>query len=291
MIDILETHIQQCVAPALADDYLAAFELTEQLGLDSDEYFSDLFMRDAQNQIENINTAIHEAIMSDVYGVLNAHGVGVSLEASLDRLLPILKFFVDIENTDFIDEIAVIVEDDSFNAGEKLAACINLVTGYSEDDLMDVLVDVPETVVKGIKLYVEKRRSNESPVEEQDPGVHEKFVQQLAQYVKIVQGNEMRCYQHANIDGVELGLPLEYYWALYRDYLTTIPMEAMIYELIGFCLISEAFDKNPMTVIIPIIEKYYGSDIDQISQATNLISNTLINIRNYAGSGMFQSAI
>ncbi len=291
MIDLLQTHIEQCIAPALGADYLAAFELTEQLNLDSDEFYSDLFMRDANNQVENINAVIHDAVMSDIYAVLTTHGVGVSLEAPLDRLLPILKFFTQIENTEFIDSVSDIVQDDGFNTNEKLAACINIVTGYSEEDLHDVLVDVPESVITGLNRYMESRRKNEDPIEEQDPAIHEKYVKMLGQYIKIVQGNDMRCYQHASIEGVELGLPLEYYWALYRDYLTTIPMEAMIYEMIGFCLISESFDKNPTTMIAPIIEKYYGSDIDKISQANIIISNTLINIRNSAGSGTFQAPV
>lgn len=287
MIDILENHLKQNVPTPLYDLYMAVFEITEQLGSDADEYFSNLFMMYGSGLVDDINQDIHNAVMNEVYDVLSAHGIGVSLDADLSKIEPILRFLVMIEDTEFTDEVMAIVENDLMDHGEKVAQCIEQVVGVPVEETLPILIDVPETVILSIKRYMEQRISTQPKEDDYSAPVQADYIKQLAQYVKIVQGSEMRCYQHAQIDGVELGLPIQYYWSLYREYLTSIPMEAMIYELIGFCLISDSHEKNPTETIGPIIESYYGSDIDKLTQANILITNTLINLRNSAKSGMF----
>ncbi len=289
MIDILENHLKQCVTAEQYEQYMTVFEITEQLGLDGDEYYNNLFMMFSNEQIDNLDQAIHEAVMSDIYGVLSAHGIGVDLDATIAQLEPVLRFLVMIEDTEFTELLNTIVQDELTDHAEKLAGCIQEVVGVEIEAVLPVLIEVPETVILSIKRYIEQRRANEPKEDDYSASIQASYIKALTQYVKVVQGNEMRCYQHVLIDDVTLGLPLDYYWALYNDYLTTIPMEAMIYELIGFCLISEDNDKNPTTIIGPIIEKYYGSDIDQLTQANIIITNTLINLRNAASSGMFHA--
>lgn len=289
MIDILENHLKQCVTAEQFDQYMMVFEITEQLGLDSDEYYSNLMMMHSDGQIDNLDQAIHEAVMSDIYGVLSAHGIGVALEATIAQIEPVLRFLVMVEDTEFTELLETIVHDDEMDHAEKLANCIQEVVGVEVESVLPLLVEVPETVILAIKRYIAQRRANEATEYDHTASLQAAYAKSLLQYVKVVQGGEMRCYQHVQVEDVMLGLPLQHYWELYKDYLTQIPLEAMVYELIGFCLISEENESNPSTVIGPIIEQYFGSDIDKLTKANILITNTLINLRKAAASGLFHT--
>ena len=97
----------------------------------------------------------------------------------------------------------------------------------------------------------------------------------------------MQCYKHVHEAEAAVGLPLELYWKTYQTYLLSIPEKAMIYELIGFAMISDRSGDNPSDVIGPILSTYFGDDIDKIAMAKSQINQIVIDLHNDINSGVF----
>lgn len=287
MLDILEHHLKVTLPVEQFDEYMHACELLEKLGVDSDEGDDALVMEYANGNMENLASEFHSALYSRIHDVLRAHGMGMSLEASIAHIIPVLEFFVLIENTELIQEVDDIVSNDLIGPEEKFAMCVSTVAGCEVEFVIPHLTEIPNSVITGIKRYTLQRLAVADHEDDYQAADRAQVLKSLNAYVALVNGNQMKCYEHANIHDVALDLPLEYYWGIYKDYLLSIPVKAMVLELIGFCLISDRRDADPTTTVLGVLNSHFGDDIDKSTEINMIIRQTLMNIQTSANSGLF----
>ena len=82
-----------------------------------------------------------------------------------------------------------------------------------------------------------------------------------------------------------MGLPFAQLYQQNEQYLMELTLQAMVYECIGFALISEDGMTNPQKVIMECV----GKGITDLERATKIqyeISKTLIEYRNEVASGI-----
>lgn len=288
MIDILENHLRNTMPVDQVEECIYASTLLECLGVEMDEAHVSMAMDYANGTIENLTNVYYDSLFNDIHSVFRNHNIGVSTESSISQILPILEFLVNIENSELIQEVSDAAKSDQFDNAERFALCVSIVTARTVEEILPHLMEVPFSVILSIQLYTSERLSTADKENDNTAENSLAYIKALTAYAQLVNGTQMKCYEYATTDGVVIGLPMDFYWQMYKDYLTSIPLQAMVYELIGFCIISDRHDSEPSTVILPIVNEYYGDDIEQSSKVSVLIRQTLLNLQTSANSGLFQ---
>lgn len=286
MLELLKIHLQECFAIEEATLIEQAIEEMAKMNVDSDAFYSNLFMEWEQGLVENINHEIRTAVVLDASNTLLAHGVTLTETAMLRDYVAFLRFFSSIEDYEDMETVLAIACSDEYDDVEKLCTAIEEVTGEEAVNLMACIEHVQSTVVSNMIKYCSER-VQEQPIDTTEEIENRELGQALKTYADHIQGHDMACYKHVFEANAAVGLPIELYWKTYQDYLTSIPKEAMLYELIGFAIISDSADKNPADVIEPVLAMYYGEDIDQIAMAKTIVNQVIIDVRNSLTSGVF----
>ena len=286
MLELMQSHLDTCFSPEEGSLIEEAIRLLAEMNVDTDDFYSNLFMEWEQGHIENINTAIRSAVLMDCMNVVAAHGFSLVETAKLSDYLQFMRFFVQVENYENQEQLLMIAESEEMDSVEKLATALEEVLLADVANTMALLEDVPEIVLKNMANYA-RDRINETPADMSEALESRAAAEALQLFATKIQGKDMKCYKHVFEAEAAVGLPLALYWKTYYSYLVSIPVQAMVYELIGFTLISEEATQNPSDAIGAILTEYYGSDIDKIAYAKTLINQTLIEFRNEASSGVF----
>lgn len=286
MLELLQTHLDTCFAPEEGSLIEEAIRLMAEMNVDSDDFYSNLFMEWEQGLVDNLNTAIRNAVLTDAANVITSHGIHLAEEVSLADHLHFLRFFVQVESYENQEQIYLIAKSEEMDSVEKLATAMEEVLVVDTNNIMALLGDVPERVITNMANYAAARIAEEvgdvgEALDSRDA------IHALEMFATKVQGKDMKCYKHVFEAEAAVGLPLKLLWKTYYSYLTSIPVKAMIYELIGFTIISEEAQRNPSDVIGEILSEYYGDDIDKIAYAKTTINQTLIEFRNETASGLF----
>lgn len=286
MLELLKVHLDECFAVEEATLIEQAIEEMAKMNVDSDAFYSNLFMEWEQGLVENINSEIRAAVVTDAANVLTAHGITLVEDAKLSDIVVFLRFFASVEDFEMQDMLYGIVTNDEYDDVEKLCTAIEEVTGEDCTNLMAVIDHVGNAVITNMASYCQQRML-EAPIDISEETESRELGEMLKHYALHIQGQDMACYKHVFEANASVGLPIELYWKTYHNYLSTIPREAMLYELVGFAMISDQSDKNPADVIAPILTMHFGDDIDQIAMAKTVINQIVIDLRNTLGSGVF----
>ncbi len=286
MLELLQTHLQTCFAPAEGDLIEEAIRLMAEMNMDSDDFFSGLFMEWEQGLVPDLNDGIRAAVMTDAQNVLTSHGITLIEEATLSDYTKFLRYFVAVEAYENQEQLHMIATSEEMDSVEKMATAMNEVLMEDVDCLMVLLENVPESAIAALATFA-LARMNEEPQGVAEALDSRLMTDMLNKFATAIQGKDMQCYKHVFEAEAAVGLPLQLYWNTYNSYLTALPVQALVYEMIGFAIISEETEQNPADVIGDVLSTYYGEDIDKVAYARTLVNQTLIQFRNEVGSGLF----
>jgi hypothetical protein len=108
---------------------------------------------------------------------------------------------------------------------------------------------------------------------------------EMDKYARVIKGQGMRSYKYLFDEEGAIGLPFEHHYRQNEQYLSALPLQAMIYECIGYALVSEGGLDNPQKLIVDCVGQYI-TDLEQMTRVQFEISKTLIEYRNEVASGV-----
>lgn len=286
MLDILKIHLAECFAVEEATLIEQAIEEMAKMNVDSDSFYSNLFMEWEAGLVDNLNQEIRAAVSIDATNVMVAHGITLSESASLSDILTLLRFINAFDDYDQPEVLLDIATNEEYGAVERFAVMVEEVTAECADNVMAMIEEITPYFAANAAEVLRKVIADK-PIDISEEVESRELGKALEVYATKINGRDMQCYKHVHEAEAAVGLPLELYWKTYQTYLLSIPEKAMIYELIGFAMISDRSGDNPSDVIGPILSTYFGDDIDKIAMAKSQINQIVIDLHNDINSGVF----
>lgn len=288
MLPILQEHLSLTQPGAMLDLYERAMELFEKFDLDDYNLgYEDLMISaDGSGDGRSLfsNEAIHQLTMTYLRQITTEHQITLSSDAGMLQYIQVLEFIKEIEFTELVQECYDALSFEDFDNIDKFARCLDMVCGIIEEDSMMFIEDIPDCVIKTMCAYFERRVMLEVETESLDPEVRGIY-RELDKYARVIKGQDMRSYKYLfDIEGAT-GLPFEFHFKQNEEYLLALPLQAMIYECVGFALLSEGGLQDPTRVIMECVGKTI-SDLDRLTRVQYEISKTLIEYRNTVSSGV-----
>lgn len=285
---ILEDHLSLTVPPAMFDLYSRIIDLFEAYDVEDYQLSYDDILCSADGAVDGVSVADNDAIyrqtMDFAKQILREHQITLSDDATMLQYYTVLDFIKQIERTELVEECYAILLDDNTDNLDKFGKCLFEVSGVIEEDSMLFLSDIPDCVIEKMKYYFSRRVELEVSTETLDASVKDVY-REMDKFIRIVQGQEMRSAKYLFDEDGCIGMPFEQHFKQNQDYLLELLLEAMLYECIGFALISENGLENPEKTIIAVLGEYI-SDLDRLTVIQYELSKILINYRNEISSGV-----
>lgn len=216
--------------------------------------------------------------------IADEHQIRLSDEATMLNYITVLEFVKQIEHTELVQQCADALANDETDNLDKFGLCMLFVSSVELEDSMIYLEEIPDCVIKTMRGYFDGRVALEVETESLDPAVRQIY-KELDKFVRTIAGQDMHSYKYLFEQEGETGLPFPLHYKDNEDYLLKLPVQQLVYELIGFALISEGGLNNPQQVIMDCLGKSI-TDLDRITTIQYLISTTLIEYRNTIASGV-----
>jgi hypothetical protein len=288
MLPILQDHLSMTVPPEHMSLYERANDLFEKFDLENYQLGYEDLLISADGAVDGVSTAsnaaIHNLTMGFLLQITTEHQITLNSEATMLNYIQVLEFVRQIEFTELIQECLDALQCDDFDNLDKFGRCMLLVSSIEEEDSMLFMESIPDCVIAAMRVYFARRVELEVETDRLDPAVRSVY-REMDKYARIIKGQDMLSYKYLfEIEGV-IGLPFEYHYKQNEVYLQSLPMQAMVYECIGFALISENGLTNPQQTIMDCV----GVSITDLERTTRLqyeISKTLIEYRNEVASGI-----
>ena len=288
MLDILQDHLSLTQPPAMFDLYERANDLFDKFDLEDYQlgYQDLLITADGAGDGLRVadNTAIYNLTMQYLLQITTEHQITLNNDASMRNYVELLEFIKQIEYTELIQECADVLGCEEYDNLDKFGKCMDIVSSIPEEDSMLFLETIPDCLIRTMKAYFDNRVTLEVETESLDPETRDVF-REMDKYARIIKGQEMRSYKYLFEEEGVVGLPFEYHYNQNEQYLVELNSEALIYECIGYALLSEGGLNNPQQTIIDCLGKY-NTDLDALTKLQYDISKVLIDYRNEVASGI-----
>lgn len=288
MLAILQDHLSQTVPPELYALYERAHDLFDKYDLEDYQLgFEDLLVS-ADGAVDLASVADNDAIwrltMQYLKQIMLEHQITLVDDAQLLQYIQVLEFIKQIEYTDQIQECLDALSCDDFDNIDKFLRLLLIVSDIEEESSMTWVGEIPDCVINTMHAYFFRRVELEVATERLDPSTRSIY-REMDKYARVIQGQEMRSYKYLFEEDGALNLPFEIHWRENEAYLLQLPTEAMIYECIGYALLSEGGIDNPQKVIMDSVGKVI-TDLERLTAIQYQISKTLIEYRNEVASGI-----
>lgn len=284
----LENHLSLTEPPVMFDLYNRVINLFEDYSVEDYQLAYDDLLCSADGAVDGVSIANNEAIYNLTMGfakqILREHQITLSDDAQLQHYCSVLAFIKDIERTELIEECYNLLIDENTDNLDKFSKCLFEVAGIMEEDSMLFLAEIPDCVIKTLTYYFQRRVELEVVTETLDEATKDVY-REMDKFIRIIQGKEMRSAKYLFEEDGCIGMPFEQHFKQNQEYLLALPLEAMLYECIGFALISENGLENPESTIIAVVGQYIG-DLDRLTVVQYELSKILINYRNEISSGV-----
>ncbi|BAW19231.1 hypothetical protein [Ralstonia phage RP31] len=288
MLAILQDHLSLTVPPELQALYERACDMFDQYDLEDYQLGYEDLLVSSDGAVDHASVADNDAIwrltMQYLKQITTEHQITLSDDATMLNYIVVLEFIKQIERTELIQECLDALSCDDLDNVDKFTRCMFDVSGVLEEDSMVFMLDIPDCVIATMREYFSRRVELEVETERLDPETKEVY-REMDKYARVIQGQEMRSYRYLFEDEGTIGLPFEHHYRENEDYLLQLPLQAMIYECIGYALVSEGGVENPQQVIMDCVGKTI-SDLERLTTIQYEISKTLIEYRNEVASGI-----
>lgn len=255
------------------EDYQLAYE---DLMISADGAFDGVSVFD--------NHALYNLTMLFAKQILLEHQIGLSDSATMNHYIQVLEFIKDIEKTELLELCHDALVDETTDNIDKFANCLEIVSSIPVSSSMEFLGSIPDCVISTVADYFQRRIDLEVAKDAIDSSVKDVY-KELDKFARLIEGQSMRCYQYLMVEDGCVGLPFTHHFKLNEEYLLALPLQAMLYELVGFALISENGLSNPEQTIISSLGEYI-EDLDRLTVIQYELSKVLIEYRNEIGSGI-----
>lgn len=288
MLPILQDHLILTQAPEMLTIYERAHNLFDKFDLEDYQLSYEDLLISADGAVDGVSTASNDAIysltMTHLRQITTEHQITLSYEASMLHYVLVLEFVRQIEFTEYIQECLDILSCDDLDNLDKFSQCMLQVCDVAEEDSMTFMESIPDCVIKTMREYFARRVELEIQTDQLDPAAREVY-REMDKYARVIKGHEMRSYKYLFEEEGAIGLPFEHHYQQNEAYLLSLPVNAVVYECIGFALISENGLINPQQTIMDCIGKTIG-DLEQLMTIQYEISKVLIEYRNEVASGI-----
>lgn len=288
MLPILQDHLSQTQPPEMMTLYERAIEMFDKFDLEDYQLgYEDLLMSSdgAGDGVSILSSdSIHRLTMQFLLQITTEHQITLSDDATMLHYILVLEFVRQIEFTEFIQECYDALSCDDMDNLDKFSRCMLLVTDVPEEDSMVFLKMIPDCVISTARGYFGRRVELEIDTEKLDLTTRDVY-REMDKFARVIKGQEMISYKYLfDEDGV-VGLPFSHHYRQHEQYLLALPLQAMIYECIGFALLSEGGLTNPQQIILESVGAAI-TDLERLSRIQYEISKTLIEYRNEVSSGI-----
>jgi hypothetical protein len=288
MLAILQDHLSLSVAPELMALYERANDLFDKYDLEDYQLGYEDLLVSADGAGDGVsvmdNDAIWRLTMQYLQQITTEHQITLSAEAGLLQYIQVLEFVRQIEATELTQECLDALSCDEFDNKDAFERCMLIVSDIPEEESMLYIESIPDCVIATMREYFFRRTELEIETERLDPASKEVY-REMDKFARVIKGQDMRCYKYLFDEEGALNLPFEHHWRENEQYLLHLPVEAMVYECIGYALISEDGLKNPQQTIMDCVGKAV-SDLERVTTIQYQISKTLIEYRNEVASGI-----
>lgn len=290
MLPILQDHLSETTPPAMLDLYERANDLFEKYDLEDYQLGYEDLMVSADGAGDGVSTFDNDAIwrltMQYLRQITNAHQITLSADATMLHYIQVLEFIKQIEKTEMIEDCLAALSCEDYDNLDKFSQCMEIVSAIPHEESMVYLAIIPDCVIKVTHDYFARRVELEVETDQLDPAIRDVY-REMDKYARVIKGQEMRSYKYLFDEEGAIGIPFGLHYRENADYLLKLPVQAMVYECIGFALVSENGMDNPQKVIMDCLGKNI-TDIEQTTRIQYEISRTLIEYRNEVASGVGQ---
>jgi hypothetical protein len=216
--------------------------------------------------------------------LLREHGLTLSEDAHLRDYADFMQFIKSIETTGTIAECLQCLENEDIDNEEKFAQIVEFVTGRNIESTIEMVHTVPNSVLMVLKEYFKGRIGFEQQTKEVDPA-YERICKELDLFARTINGQQMKSYLHLFEDNGIIGMAFDFYWTRYQEYLMKLAPQDLVYECIGFAILSENGMNDPQKLIMECVNRHYGN-LETVTDIQNTLVTTLIEYRNKVSSGV-----
>lgn len=288
MLAILQDHLSLTQPPEMFALYERANDLFDKFDLEDYQLGYEDLLVSADGAGDGVSTASNEAIytltMTYLKQIMAEHQIGLNADAGMLQYIQVLEFIRAIELTELVQECLDALSCDDMDNLDKFIRCMLVVSSIEEEDAMLFVESIPDCVIKTMRDYFDRRVDLEVQTDTLDPAARDVY-REMDKYARLIKGQNMRSYQYLFTDEGAIGLPFEHHYRQNEAYLATLPLEAFVYECIGYALVSEGGLSNPQQVIMDCVGKTL-TDLERATRVQYEISKTLIEYRNEVASGI-----
>lgn len=288
MLAILQDHLSLTQPPEMLALYERANDLFEKFDLEDYQLGYEDLLVSADGAGDGVSMADDLAIfnltMTFLKQITTEHQITLNDEASMANYVQVLEFIKTIEETELVQDCLDAISNEEMDNLDKFARCMFIVSSIEEEDSMLFLDVIPDCVISTMRDYFQRRVDLEVQTESLDPATRDVY-REMDKYARIIKGQDMLSYKYLFEAEGAIGLPFEHHYRQHEQYLLGLPLEAFVYECIGFALISEGGLTNPQQVIMDCVGKTI-TDLERATRVQYEISKTLIEYRNEIASGI-----
>jgi hypothetical protein len=256
MLSILQDHLSQTVPPAMMELFERANDLFEKFDLEDYQLGYEDLLVSSDGAVDGASTCSSEALynltMQYLKQITDEHQITLNPEAQMLQYILVLEFIRQIEFTELIQDCLDALACEDFDNLDKFTMCMSIVSAVPEEDSMLFLDVIPDCVIRTMKDYFARRVDLEVETDMLDPEVKAVY-REMDKYARVIKGQDMRSYKYLFDEEGAIGLPFENHYRQNEAYLLKLPVQAMVYECIGFALVSEGGLTNPQQVIMDCI--------------------------------------
>lgn len=288
MLAILQDHLSLTQPPEMFQLYERADDLFNKFDLEEYQLAYEDLLVSADGAGDGVsiagNDAIYSLTMTFLKQITTEHQITLSTVATMLHYIQVLEFVRQIEQTELIQECLDALNCEDLDNQDKFGRCMLIVCSVLEEDSMMFLESIPDCVINATRTYFARRVELEVQTDRLDPAIREVY-REMDKYARVIKGQAMRSYRYLFEDEGTIGLTFEHHYKQNEPYLLSLTLEAMVYECIGFALISESGLTNPQQVIMNCVGKAIA-DMEQTTRIQYAISKALIEYRNEVSSGI-----
>lgn len=288
MLAILQDHLSLSVPPELFALYERANDLFDKYDLEDYQLGYEDLLVSADGAGDGVsvmdNDAIWRLTMQYLRQITTEHQIRLSDEAGLLQYIQVLEFIRQIEATELTQACLDALSCDEFDNKDAFERCMLIVSDIPEEESMTWVEDIPDCVIGAMREYFFRRTELEVATDRLDPASKDVY-REFDKFARVIKGQAMRSYRYLFEEDGELGMDFDFHWRANEDYLLALPVEALVYECIGYALISEGGLSNPQQTIMAQLGDKIG-DLERLTAIQYAISKTLIDYRNEVASGI-----
>lgn len=288
MLDILQDHLSITTPPEMQALYERACDMFDEYDLEDYQYgYQDLLIS-SDGAVDGVSVADNDAIwrltMQYLKQITTEHQITLLEDATMEHYIQVLEFIKQIEKSELVQDCLDALTCEEFDNADMFCRCMSIVSDIPEEESMTWMDVVPDCVIEKMREYFFRRTELEVATESLDPETRAVY-REFDKYARVIEGQEMRSYQYLFTEEGVVGMPFEHHFRMNEEYLLNLPLQAMIYECIGYALVSEGGLENPTQVILDTLGDKIGN-LERLSTIQYEISKTLIEYRNEVASGV-----